>query len=177
MKTQTNLPGSTGGCSHANCNEGSECPISLGPCPGICIYSTILHNLQIGIIVVDLKQHKVEFQNQTAVDILSPKIKAKDYDSIRRFLTSSPEDSLLGFSVSSADNSKLVRMDDRFIGYSVYHIQNEDYLWFFISDITEKKRFESIAGAVNTMDNIGYIFSGISGRCQVRCRFFMQLFV
>ncbi len=161
MKTQANLSGATGGCSHANCNEDSECPISLGPCPGICIYSMILHNLQIGIIVFDLKQHKVEFQNQTAVDILSPKIKAKDYDAIRRFLTSSPEDSLLGFSVSSADNSKLVRMDDRFIGYSVYHIQNEDYLWIFISDITEKKRFESIAGAVNTMENIGYIFSGI----------------
>ena len=148
-------------CSFSEGNKNALCPISREPCPGICIYSIILHNLQIGIIVFDIRKHKVEFQNKTAIDILSPRIKAKDYDGIRKFLTSASDDTLLGLSVTSDKNSKIIRMDDRFIGFSAYRIQNKDYLWIFISDITEKKRYESIAGAVNTMENIGYIFSGI----------------
>ncbi len=36
-----------------------------------------------------------------------------------------------------------------------------DYLVFSLSDVTEKTRLESIAEAVNTMNNIGYVFAGI----------------
>ncbi len=36
-----------------------------------------------------------------------------------------------------------------------------DYLVFSLSDVTEKTRLQSIAEAVNTMNNIGYVFAGI----------------
>ncbi len=48
----------------------------------------------------------------------------------------------------------------RLFGHSVYKAA-PNYRCVFIRDITEKSRLESIAQAVNAMDNIGFIFSGI----------------
>jgi signal transduction histidine kinase len=53
-----------------------------------------------------------------------------------------------------------VRYDGKFIGYSIYVISST-YLWIYLTDITEKMRLNAIAEAVNTMNNLGYIFSGI----------------
>ena len=39
--------------------------------------------------------------------------------------------------------------------------RNNDFAVVIVQDITEKKRLESIAEAVNTMENIGYVFSSI----------------
>ena len=44
-------------------------------------------------------------------------------------------------------------------GYSF--TENDSITWVFFQDMTELIRLESIAEAVNVMDNIGYIFSGI----------------
>ena len=71
MKTQANLSGATGGCSHANCNEDSECPISLGPCPGICIYSMILHNLQLHTFPVATIYKETLLSGKRVVDCFS----------------------------------------------------------------------------------------------------------
>ncbi|MCK5032375.1 MAG: HAMP domain-containing histidine kinase, partial [Calditrichia bacterium] len=49
---------------------------------------------------------------------------------------------------------------DRILGYTNYKISNR-FIMTLILDITEKERLESIAAAINTMNNIGYIFSGI----------------
>jgi hypothetical protein len=55
---------------------------------------------------------------------------------------------------------RVIQYGRKFLGYSIYLI-SETYLWIYISDITEKMRLSSIAEAVNTMNNFGYIFSGI----------------
>ncbi len=49
---------------------------------------------------------------------------------------------------------------NKVLGYSIYHLLDR-YVWIFILDITERTRLKFIAETVNTMDNIGYIFSGI----------------
>jgi hypothetical protein len=53
-----------------------------------------------------------------------------------------------------------LRIGKQFIGYTIYLI-SEVYFWVYVSDITEKVRLNAIAEAVNTMNNLGYIFSGI----------------
>ena len=60
----------------------------------------------------------------------------------------------------SAHVNQQINHIDRLLGYSVYKPDTR-YRCIFLRDITEKVRLESIAGAVNAMDNIGYIFSGI----------------
>ena len=54
----------------------------------------------------------------------------------------------------------MAQLNRRFIGYSIYLISGS-YFWIYLSDITEKMRLNAIAEAVNTMNNLGYIFSGI----------------
>lgn len=39
--------------------------------------------------------------------------------------------------------------------------ESDSRVWVFLQDVTDMIRLESIAAAVNIMDNIGYIFSGI----------------
>jgi signal transduction histidine kinase len=56
--------------------------------------------------------------------------------------------------------SRKFEFGSRIFGYTVYKVV-EDFVWIFINDVTDKERFQSIAEAMNTMDNIGYIFSGI----------------
>jgi C4-dicarboxylate-specific signal transduction histidine kinase len=53
-----------------------------------------------------------------------------------------------------------VQYGKKFIGYTVYRIADH-YLWIYASDVTEKMRLDAIAESVNTMNNLGYIFSGI----------------
>ncbi len=146
-------------CPHTVCSENAACPISLGPCPGVCLYGIILHNMQLGIIVLDAIHQRVEFHNQAAADILNPVVPIKDFDALRSFLTHPREEP--SYTLMPDNTSQVIEISDRLIGYSTYPIQNGDYLWIFISDITEKKRYESIAASVNTLENIGFVFSGI----------------
>nr|MBP7342798.1 ATP-binding protein [Syntrophaceae bacterium] len=53
-----------------------------------------------------------------------------------------------------------LRFKNRLLGYTPYRI-SDGYIWIIIRDITERIRLESIAEAVNSMDNISYVFSGI----------------
>lgn len=64
--------------------------------------------------------------------------------------------------ITSPDSTdpKVLRVGDHFIGFTIYLI-SEVYFWVYVSDITEKVRLNAIAEAVNTMNNLGYIFSGI----------------
>ncbi|MFA6148561.1 MAG: HAMP domain-containing sensor histidine kinase [bacterium] len=139
------------------CSSGFEekiCPISKTMCPGMCIYSDILENIDLGIIVLDILKETLEFQNSASLEILSAATKPKDYAAIRNLLLTSPLPSM------NSGQTKTVYFESRLLGYTVYNIMNR-YCWIFLRDITEKARLESIAETVNTMDNIGYIFMGI----------------
>jgi len=124
---------------------------------GECIYANILDDISMGIIGLDITRKEVFFQNKAAVDIFKSTIKPKDYHALASFLLPNTEDNSL---LSNLSNVRTLSYGNRFIGCTVYRI-SEIYLWIYVSDVTEKVRLDSIAEAVNTMNNLGFIFSGI----------------
>ncbi len=150
------LPGSksqTGTCEHKR--SGRNCPISKTPCLGECIYANILDDISVGIIGLDINAKVVFFQNKLARNLFRSTIDPKDYGGLVSLLRI--EESL---SSNERTVSKMIRYGSKFIGCTIYRI-SEMYLWIYVSNITEKVRLDAIAEAVNTMNNFGYIFSGI----------------
>jgi len=145
----------TQACTHRE--SGRDCPISKTPCLGECIYANILDDINLGIVGLDIKAKEVFFQNKLAIEIFRETLKPKDYEGLAAILLASID--LSSFS-ALPNESRTVPYGRKFIGYSIYVI-SESYLWIYLSDITEKMRLNSIAEAVNTMNNLGYIFSGI----------------
>lgn len=142
-------------CSHRE--EGKPCPISKTPCLGECIYANILDDISLGIIGLDVMKEEVFFQNKLAVSIFKETIKPKDYGALVSLLIPGIEKPV---ALANLPEPRIIQYGRKFLGYSIYLI-SETYLWIYISDITEKMRLSSIAEAVNTMNNFGYIFSGI----------------
>lgn len=150
------LPGShsdKGTCDHKN--SGRNCPISKTPCLGECIYANILDDISVGIIGLDINRKEVFFQNKLAAGLFRSTIDPKDYNALVSLLQI--EQSLLS---NERTVYKIVRYGSKFIGCTIYRI-SEMYLWIYVSNITEKVRLDAIAEAVNTMNNFGFIFSGI----------------
>lgn len=142
-----------GTCEHKK--SGRNCPISKTPCLGECIYANILDDISLGIIGLDINSKEVFFQNKLAIDLFKSTIKPKDYGALV---------SLLHIDDCLTKNDptvyKTVRYGSKFIGCTIFRI-SEMYLWIYVSNVTEKVRLDAIAEAVNTMNNLGYIFSGI----------------
>jgi signal transduction histidine kinase len=142
-------------CSHKR--TGTNCPISKTPCLGECIYANILDDISLGIVGFDIVRKEVFFQNKLAIDIFKETIKPKDYRELAALFLSRLETPIIP---AKSYEARTVQYGGKFIGYSIYAI-SDAYLWIYMSDITEKMRLNSIAEAVNTMNNLGYIFSGI----------------
>ena len=142
-------------CFHRQ--DGRTCPISKTPCLGECIYANILDDISIGIIGFDIVKQEVFFQNKLAIDVFRDTIKPKDYRALASVLISNIK---MPITYAQTLGPLTIRHGRKFIGYSIYII-SDSYLWIYLSDITEKTRLNAIAEAVNTMNNLGYIFSGI----------------
>ncbi|NTW60603.1 MAG: HAMP domain-containing histidine kinase [Nitrospirae bacterium] len=142
-------------CSHRK--NSSYCPISKTPCLGECIYASILDDISLGILGLDIVKKEVFFQNKLAVEIFRETIRPKDYNALASLLLSNVPPQA---SSTQIFEPRSFSLGSRFIGYSIYAI-SDAYLWIYLSDITEKMRLSAIAEAVNTMNNLGYIFSGI----------------
>ena len=150
---EVKAPGDMGTCDHKK--SGKNCPISKTPCLGECIYANILDDISLGIVGLDISRKEVFFQNKLAVDLFSGTIKPRDYGALVSLLQ-------IGDCPTSNDPplSKTLRYGSKFIGCTIYRI-SEMYLWIYVANITEKIRLDAIAEAANTMNNLGYIFSGI----------------
>lgn len=133
------------------------CPISKTPCPGFCIYADILEGINLGIMVFDLNAERVIFQNKLAVNLFKETTEPKDYQPLYQLLLLDAEGQL--DSVPSTFSHTL-HFGNQLFGYTAYKII-EGFVWVFIQDITAKNRLESVAQTVNTMENLGYIFSCI----------------
>ncbi|MBN1295561.1 hypothetical protein JXA80_02195 [bacterium] len=115
-----------------------------------------MSNIRIGVARIDFKEQSVTLCNSLSRKMMDS-IPASDWFTY------------LGGFVSSADGDEATP----FLG-SRKNIVHENYLlsmhtirdtdqsaWIFLHDVTDRVRLESIAEAVNIMDNIGFIFSGI----------------
>ncbi len=145
--------------SMINCihKEDAYCFIGKTPCEQECIFADILDNVSIGIIGLDIVKNLVIYRNKFALRVLNDIKNLYDYKALVLFLFQDFEAFL---SSDKSSFSRELNCKSRIIGYTVYRISDR-YLWINVKDITEKVRLESIAEAVNTMNNIGYIFSGI----------------
>lgn len=141
-----------GFCQHKS--TGRNCPISRTPCLGECVYANILEEIQLGIIGVDAGRREIFFQNRLAIEILGKAIPPRDYAGLTALLL--PD----GGAGPAPKTSRKIRFGTRFLGVTVYRI-SEAYSWIYVSDITEEERLNAVAEAANTMNSLGYMFSGI----------------
>lgn len=141
-----------GFCEHKS--SGRNCPISKSPCLGECIYANILEEISVGIIGVDTSRREIFFQNKLALALLGKTIAPRDYEALTALLLAD------GDRAPARSALRRIRYGSRFLGCTVYRI-SDVYFWIFLSDITEEERLNALAEAVNTMNNLGYMFSGI----------------
>ena len=117
-------------------------------------YAQILDNIDVGVLVLDLEERRIDYRNPVFCTVLQDARLCDSYDRLEELILAGLTKPMTG------PASITLSYRERTFGCSVYAI-GERYRCIFIRDISEKLRLESIAQAVNTMDNIGYIFSGV----------------
>ncbi len=132
-------------------------PSSRMSCLDESIYGDVLENINLGIIILDIALKRILFQNGRSRSLFANTDILKHYESVVSSLVPGLEEQVVR---SGKIKSRELRLDSKIYGYSAYII-SENYLCIFIMDITEKVRLQSIAAAVESMNNIGYVFSGI----------------
>lgn len=121
-------------------------------------FAQLLEHIDIGILVLDLEQETIDYCNAAFFEVLQDDQLCRDYQGLYKLFVRNIEE--LDDFEWAGRVSHQVTYQGRLFGHSVYRAARR-YRCVFIRDITEKSRLESIAQAVNTMDNIGFIFSGI----------------
>lgn len=106
------------------------------------------------MIVFDVEKNRVIFQNECALDLFKGE---DDFKTLFKLLIPDLE---IFQSAHKTYSPEPISYDNKILGYSVYKV-SEQFFSVYLRDITEKVQLESIAEAVNTMNNIGYVFSGI----------------
>lgn len=117
-------------------------------------YGQILDNIDVGVLVLDLQERRIDYRNPVFCSVLQDTRLCESFERLEQLI--------LGDLSKPPSGPALMTFSyrERSFGCSVYEIGTR-YRCIFIRDISEKVRLESIAQAVNTMDNIGYIFSGV----------------
>ena len=121
-------------------------------------FAQLLEHIDIGILVLDLKQQAIDYCNAAFFEVLQDEQLCRSYQDLYELFVRDIE-ALDDFNLAGRVSHQVTHQG-RLFGHSVYKAAS-NYRCVFIRDITEKSRLESIAQAVNAMDNIGFIFSGI----------------
>lgn len=121
------------------------------------VYHNVMDYLDVGIIVLDLLENRVVYHNAGAIALLKEEVDPDDCAAIGRLLLPQEEGRP---KIEGLEGQQTTLFGNRMMGYSVYIIAART-CFILMRDITETMRLMSIAEAVNTMDNIGYTFSGI----------------
>jgi signal transduction histidine kinase len=133
------------------------CPVFATQSFSTCMYADILKNIDVGIIVLDIKEDQIAFQNKEAMSIFEVTLHSIDYKTLSTLLLQGMRE---GHISDGFRKPQTFHYKNRLLGYTVYPI-SDVYIGILIRDITENVRLQSIAEAVNAMENITYIFSGI----------------
>lgn len=110
----------------------------------------------LGVLVFDLALRSLLFANRAARALLAGAGRVVDYEGLRELFLPAGEHPLGPYSESRPEP---VRLGSRLIGYTLY--REGPFAWALVRDITAKARLESIAEAVESMNNIGYVFSAV----------------
>ncbi len=118
-------------------------------------FAQLLEQIDMGILVLDLARQQVDYCNAALFDVLGEDFLCTSFEHLYELFVAPVE----GSAVASR-SSHQVLYQERLYGYTIYRAAPR-YCCIFVRDITEKQRLESIAQAINAMDNLGFIFSGI----------------
>jgi signal transduction histidine kinase len=106
-------------------------------------------------LVFDLERPEILFCNRWARDLLAKAGVEVSFEPVLAFLQFPLKRRRPGAVVQP----EAIRMGSRFFGVTVYYA--EKIAWVFLRDITEKTRLEAVAGAVETTNSLGYVFSAV----------------
>lgn len=121
-------------------------------------FRQILDHIDVGIVVLDLQKLLIEYRNPVFYQVLGNIELCDDYQALCQMFVSDLQEAQEGSLAGVL--SGIVKVKERLLGCSAYLIENK-FRCIFIRDITERVRLETIAHAVNSMDSLGFIFSGI----------------
>ena len=135
----------------------STCPIINNKEPGNCLYAYIMESIDLGVVILSLKRQEIIFRNKFASELFQDSEDKLGYKALLTLLLPNYKE-VLDSDIIGKTNTLWYK--NRLLGYTPYMI-SDDFIWVIIRDITERSRLESIAEAVNSMENTSYIFSGI----------------
>lgn len=138
------------------CGDARTCPISQGPCPGSCVFAEVMQSQSLGVVVFDCGADALVFANRATHLLLERAGQHADYATLRALFLPKGAAPAGPAGVRRPDP---VRVGSRLLGYTLY--RSGRFAWVLLRDITEKERLESIAEAVESMNNIGYVFSAV----------------
>lgn len=123
----------------------------------ISLYTSIMETIDLGIVILGIKRRDLIFKNRFVAEIFQNNQNLLEYRNLLSLLLtdygSKPEAEIF-------EKNYTLHFKNRLLGYTPYMI-SDSFILIIIRDITERSRLESIAEAVNSMDNISYVFSGI----------------
>jgi signal transduction histidine kinase len=140
-----------------NFSIGNNCPAINNKNFGNCLYADIMETIDLGIVILSIKKQEVIFKNKFSSEIFNNDKDVLGYKGLLELLLSEHKKNQPS---EVFGKNFTLRYNNRLLGYTAYMIA-ENFIWIIIRDITERIRLESIAEAVNSMENISYIFSGI----------------
>ncbi len=138
------------------CAHSHSCPFCKAPCPGECVFADGMESMHLMILVLDIEQRRVVFENRAARQLLD-EVGDHSYQGLNTLLMRGGMrfESLLGDHVKGES----MRVGSRLYGYSFY--RSGGFVWIFLLDITERCHLEAIAESVEQMNNLGFIFSAV----------------
>jgi signal transduction histidine kinase len=138
-------------------NVNVNCPVSAAHSVSACVYAEILKYIDVGIIILDIKKAQLVFHNEEMERIFEKSVDYLNYKTLSMMLLQDIGDGLFS---NGFGKPQTLQHKNRLLGYTAYPL-TDAYIGIVIRDITESARLESLAEAVNAMDNFTYIFSGI----------------
>lgn len=138
-----------------SCLNARICPISEGPCPGECVFADVMRSVNLGILVLDASQSSVIFANSEARSLLESCDERVDYAAVRRLFGGG--DKVSGEPDAPHRGSR--RLNGQLVGFTTY--RNQNIIWTFFRDISNKARLEAVAEAMELANSLGHVFAAV----------------
>ncbi|MBL0211568.1 MAG: HAMP domain-containing histidine kinase [Holophagaceae bacterium] len=108
------------------------------------------------ILVFDVENRRVVFENRAVKQLLDT-VGDHSYEGLNTLLMKRG----MTFEDLEGDHvdGESMRVGSRLYGYTFY--RSGGFVWVFLRDITERDRLEAIAGSVEQMNSLGFIFSAV----------------